>query len=77
MAFLDSKITKLKKSKFLFFARSTSKMCFDVILESQKAFLDYKKQKVKKVHGFGKKFEIFPCFYFLQKTASKMCLTIF
>ena len=44
---------------------------FDVILESQKTFLDYKKQKVKKVeksgffqrgliiHGFGQKFEIF------------------
>ena len=24
-----------------------------------------------------KKFEIFPCFYFLQKTASKMCLAMF
>ena len=24
-----------------------------------------------------KKFEIFPCFYFLQKTASKMCLVMF
>ena len=61
---------------------------FDVILESQKAFLDYKKQKNKKVKKSGffqrgysmvlvKKIEILPCFYFLQKTASKMHLAIF
>ena len=47
---------------------------FDIILESQKAFLDHKKQKVKKaeksgffprglVHGFGKKFEFFFFFF--------------
>ena len=47
---------------------------FDVILESQKAFLDYKKRKVQKVeksgfflrglvHGFGKKFEFFFFFF--------------
>ena len=47
---------------------------FDVILESQKAFLDHKKQKVKKVeksgffpkglvHGFGKKFDFFSFFF--------------
>ena len=43
--------------------------------KEKKASLDYKKQKVKKsqrlrifpkglVHGFGQKFEIFPCFYY-------------
>ena len=37
---------------FLFLARSTTKV-FDVILESQKAFLDYKKQKLKKVEKSG------------------------
>ena len=47
---------------------------FDVILESQKAFLDYKKQKVKKVeksgifprelvHGFREKYEFFFLFF--------------
>ena len=48
---------------------------FNGILESQKAFLDYKKQKVKNVknwdfskgvQGFGHKFENFPSFYFWQ-----------
>ena len=45
---------------------------FDDILERKQAFLDYKKEKVKKskirifpkglVHGFGQKFEHFPSF---------------
>ena len=50
---------------------------FDVIVESQKEFLDYKKRKVKKVeksgffvrglvHGFDKKFEFFSFFFLLQ-----------
>ena len=74
-AFLDSKITKLKKSKFWYFFQSgwgwaigqkleifptflifckiSQQNVFDVILESQKAFLDYKKQKVKKVEKSG------------------------
>ena len=48
---------------------------FDDILERKKAFLDYKKKKVKTVKnwdfskgvdGFGQKFENFPCFYFWQ-----------
>ena len=29
------------------------------------------------LHGFGQKFENFPSFLLLAKSASKMCLTIF
>ena len=74
MAFLNSKITKLKKSKFWYFSKGAGvgplvknlkffpcfyiwqdqqQNLFHVILESQKAFLDYKKQKVKKVEKSG------------------------
>ena len=62
-AFLDSKITKISQQNL-----------FEVIIESQKAFLAYKKQKFQKsknqdfpkglVHGFGQKFEIFHVFIF-------------
>ena len=73
-AFLDSKITKLKKSKFWYFSKGAGfgpwvknlkfllvfifgeinqQNVFDVILESQKAFLHHKKQKVKKVEKLG------------------------
>ena len=55
---------------FFIFGKINQQNVFDVILESQKAFLDYKEQKVKKsrkirifpnglVHGFGNKLEIF------------------
>ena len=54
---------------------------FDDILERKQAFLDYKKQKVKKVkigifpkglvHGFGQKFKNFPVFYFWQNQLAK------
>ena len=55
---------------------------FDDILEMKKAFLDYKKEKVKKVknwdfskgvivHGFDQKFENFPSFYFWQNQRGK------
>ena len=54
---------------------------FDDILERKKAFLDFKKQKVKKVkneifpkglvHGFGQKLENFPSFYFWQNQLAK------
>ena len=54
---------------------------FDDILERKQAFLDYKKQKVKKVkigifpkglvHGFGQKFKNFPFFYFWQNQLAK------
>ena len=59
---------------------------FDVILESQKEFLDYKKWKVKKVeksgffprglvHGFDKKFEFFSCFIYcrLNRPGKRFC----
>ena len=45
-------------STFLFLAKSTSKMCFMIIIpERKKMFLDCKIRKLKKglVHGFGKK----------------------
>ena len=35
-------------SMFFIFGKINQQNVFDVILESQKAFLDYKKQKVKK-----------------------------
>ena len=68
--------------RFLIFGKINQQNVFDVILASQKAFLDYKKQKVKKVeksgffprelvHGFGQKFEIFSCFYFWQDELAK------
>ena len=54
---------------------------FDNILERKKAFLDYKKEKVKKskigifpqwlVQSFGQKFENFPSFYFWQNARGK------
>ena len=75
----------IKNLKFLhvfIFGEINQQNVFDIILESQKAFLDYKKQKVKKVeksgffqrglvHGFGQKFEISPCFYFWQDQLAK------
>ena len=59
---------------FLIFGKINKQNVFDIILESQKAFLDYKKQKFEKVtksgffprglvHGFGKRFEYFFFFY--------------
>ena len=59
-------VKNLKYSYVFIFCKISQQNVFDVILESQKAFLDYKKQKVKKVektgifpkglvHGFGKK----------------------
>ena len=38
---------------FLFFAKNSQQNVFDVILESHKVFLDYKKQKVKKFEKSG------------------------
>ena len=73
---------------FLIFGKINQQNVFDIILESQKAFLDYKKQKVKKVeksgffprglvHGFGKKIWNFSMFLFLARSTTKMCLTLF
>ena len=75
-------VKNLKYSYVFIFCKISQQNVFDVILESQKAFLDYKKQKVKKVektgifpkglgHGFGKKLEIFPCLYFWQDQSKK------
>ena len=75
-------VKNLKFFHVFIFGKINHQNVFDVILESQKVFLDYKKQKVKKVeksgffprglvHGFGKKFDIFPCFYFWQDQPPK------
>ena len=42
------------------YGKISQQKLFDDVLETKKAFWDYKKQKVKKVdkHGFGEKFEI-------------------
>ena len=65
------------------YGKISQQKLFDDVLESKKAFWDYKKQKVKKVdkigifleglvHGFGEKFEIiFPSFYFWQSQPAK------
>ena len=56
-------------------------MCLTIFWKGQKTSLDYKK-KVKKsrrlrifpkglVHGFGQKFEIFPCFYYQQNQLAR------
>ena len=67
----------------LIFGKINQQNVFDIILESQKAFSDYKKQKVKKVeesgffqrglvHGFGKKkLKFLPCSYFWQDQPAK------
>ena len=81
-------VKNLKYSHVFIFYKISQQNVFDVILESQKAFLDYKKQKVKKVektgifpkglvHGFGKKIGNFSMFIFLARSISKMCLTLF
>ena len=63
------------------FGKIREENVFDDILKRKKAFLDYKKQNVKKskirifpkglVHGFGQKIEIFPSFYFWQNQLAK------
>ena len=71
----------VKNLKFFYvfiFGKINHQNVFDVTLESQKAFLHYKKPKLKKVEksgffqrGYGQKFEIFPCFYFWQDQPPK------
>ena len=67
-------VKKLKYSYVFIFCKISQQNVFDVILKSQKVFLDYKKQKVKKVekirifpkglvHGFGKKIGNFYMFF--------------
>ena len=80
-------VKKLKYSYVFIFCKISQQNAFDVILKSQKVFLDYKKQKVKKVekirifpkglvHGFGKKIGNFYMFLCLARSTSKMCLTL-
>ena len=76
-------IKNLKNFHLFIFGKMREENVFDHILEMKKAFLDYKKQKVKTVkigifpkglvHGFDKKFENFPSFYFWQNARGK-CL---
>ena len=67
---------------FLIFGKINQQNVFDVILESQKAFLDYKKQKFQKVEKSGlfqrgksmvlvKNLKFFPCFYFWKNQPAK------
>ena len=77
-AFLDSKIKKIRQQNG-----------FGVILESKKSFLDYKKQRVKKVKksGFFQRSQSmvwvknlkysYVVVFFFARSASKMCLTLF
>ena len=46
-------VNKLKFFYVFIFGKINQQNVFGVILESQKAFLDYKKQKVKKVEESG------------------------
>ena len=81
-------VKHLKFFHLFIFGKISQQNVFDVILESKKAFLDYKKQKVKKVeksgffqikglvHGFVKKFEFFFIFLLQPKQGRKMFLSI-
>ena len=76
-------VKNLKIFHLFIFGKMREENVFDDILERKKAFLDYKKEKVKKVknwdflkglvHCFDKKFENFPSFYFWQNQRGK-CL---
>ena len=63
-------VKNLKYSYVFIFCKISQQNVFDVILESQKALLDYKKQKVKSM-VLVKKLEIFPCLYFWQDQSAK------
>ena len=62
-------------------------MCLTIFQKEKKLFYTIKNKKLKSpkigifpkglLHGFGQKFENFPSFLLLAKSASKMCLTIF
>ena len=70
-------IKNLKVFHLFIFGKIREENVFDDILERKKAFLDYKKEKVKKVENcdfsmvFGEKFENFPSFYFWQNERGK------
>ena len=67
---------------FFFFGKINHQNVFDIILASQKSFLDYKKQKVKKVEKAGffhrgssmvlvKNLKFFHVFFFWQDQPPK------
>ena len=57
-------VKKLKVFHFFIFGKISQKNVFDDILKSKKAFLDYKKQKVKKVYENQDFSEgVSPCFW--------------
>ena len=76
-------VKSLKIFHLFIFGKIREESVFDDILERKKAFLDHKKEKIKKskigifpkglVHGFDQKFENFPSFYFWQNQRRK-CL---
>ena len=78
-------IKNLKIFHLFIFGKIREENVFDDILERKKAFLDYKKEKVKKVENrdfskgdspwfFVKNLKIFHLFIFGER---KMCLSIF
>ena len=74
-------VKNLKIFHLFIFGKMREENVFDDILERKKAFLDYKKEKVKTLknwdfskgvtHGFDQKFEKFPSFYFWQNQRGK------
>ena len=81
-------IKNLKFFHLFIFGKIRKENVFDNILErKKKLFYTIKNKKLKSpkigifpkglLHGFGQKFENFPSFLLLAKSASKICLTIF
>ena len=78
---------KFENFPFFIFGKIREENVFDDILERKKAFLDYKKWKLKTVKNwdfpkgvspwFWSKIRNFSIFLLLAKSASKTCLTIF
>ena len=56
-------VKNLKFFHLFIFGKIRHENLFNDILKGKKAFL-VSKIKKELVHGFGKKFEIFPCLYF-------------
>ena len=74
-------VKNLKAFHVFIFGKINQQNVFDDILERKKAFLDSKMKtfKIRRigifpeelVHGFGKKFEILPRFYFWEDQPAK------
>ena len=72
---------------FLFLARSTSKMCLTLFQKVKKRFQTIKNRNLRKSKNqdfskgvnpwFWSKIGIFSMFLYLEKSTSKMCLTLF